>query len=76
MRSQLREKTELAPVIRNKTRWSSTANMIFRFWKLAESRAIPHHADESRKRLALNVVQMHDLQELADVFKDFEKATR
>jgi hypothetical protein len=76
LRSHLREKTDLAPVIRNKTRWSSTANMIFRFLKLEELRAIPYHADESLKRMALNAGQMHDLAELADVFRDLEKATR
>lgn len=68
LRRCLREKTNLSPAIRNKTCWSSTASMIFRYVEFEVLRATPYHSDEALKRMALN-----DLQELA---KDLEMSTK
>ena len=76
LRSHLREKTELSPVIRNKTRWSSTASMIFRYLEFEALRAIPYHADEGLKKIALSNPQINVLQELASLFNDLEVSTR
>lgn len=65
LRSQLHEKTELTKqntlVVHSKHEF-----LIFEACRIKSY---------SLSRLALNVAQMHYLQELADVFKDLEKAT-
>lgn len=70
---KLRTKTQLSPVLRNDTRWSSTYSMLKRFFE------IRGFLDESDRALAANLPSGLDLLSLEEAMKDleeFEAATK
>lgn len=70
---KLRTKTKLSPVLRNDTRWSSTFEMLKRFFEIKE------FFDLSDRSLAVNFPSSLELVTLQDVMKDlkeFESATK
>jgi hypothetical protein len=70
---KLRTKTNLEPIIRNVTRWSSTYEMLKRFFRIRE------FLDESDEALARNLptpVEILDLQNLKKDLEQFETATK
>jgi hypothetical protein len=64
---KLRTKTSLEPIIRNVTRWSSTYEMLKRFFRLQE------FIDNSDEALAIHMPSPLELIALKDVMKDLEQ---
>jgi hypothetical protein len=70
---KLRTKTKLSPVLRNDTRWSSTYQMLKRFFEIKD------FIDASDRALAVNLPSGLEIVTLQEVMKDleeFESATK
>jgi len=64
---KLRTKTKLSPVLRNVTRWSSTFQMLKRFFEIKD------FIDSSDRVLAVNLPSSLELVTLQEVMKDLEE---
>ena len=64
---KLRTKTNLEPIIRNVTRWSSTYQMLKRFFRLQE------FIDETDEVLAANMLSPLEMIALKDLMEDLEQ---
>ena len=67
LRRKLRTKTQLSPVLRNDTRWSSTYSMLKRFFEIRS------FLDESDRALAANLPSSLELLSLEEVMQDLEE---
>jgi hypothetical protein len=64
---KLRTKTSLEPIIRNVTRWSSTYEMLKRFFRIQE------FIDKSDETLAMNMPSAMEMIALKDAMRDLEQ---
>ena len=71
--AQLRRKTSLRPILKNETRWSSTFEMIQRYFRLKEFFDI---YDEGLRDFILSVAEEIQLQIVLEKLKDFESVSK